>query len=72
MKNFSLTLTDLHEEIIPSTGVLTMTPTKLEVSFKKESAGDITWPKIYGETKPILRHEGKLGNFALRLFFQNF
>ena len=54
----SLTLTDLHEEVIPETGILTMTPTKLEVSFKKESAGDITWSKVYGETKPILRHEG--------------
>jgi hypothetical protein len=30
------------------------------VSIKKQTAGEITWPKIHGSIKPELKHEGIL------------
>lgn len=54
----SLKVADLHEDVIEGSGLLTMTPNKLEISLRKESAGDITWPKLHGEIKPKVTHEG--------------
>jgi len=54
----SLTIPDFHEAILEGTGVLTMTPNKLEITLRKESASEITWPRLWASKKPTVKHEG--------------
>ena len=54
----TLTIPDFHEGILEDTGLLTMTPNKLEITLRKESASEITWPQLWASKKPTVKHEG--------------
>ncbi|CAG5102305.1 Oidioi.mRNA.OKI2018_I69.chr1.g238.t1.cds [Oikopleura dioica] len=56
----SLKIADFHDEVKIETALLTMSPNKVEVSMKKQTAGEITWPKVHGSSPPELKHEGIL------------
>jgi len=56
----SLKINEFHDDVKIETALLTMCPSKVEVSMKKWTAGEITWPKIHGLIKPELKHEGIL------------
>jgi len=56
----SLKIDEFHDEVKIETALLTMYPSKVEVSMKKQVAGEITWPKVHGSIKPELKHEGIL------------
>ena len=54
----SLVINDFYEEIVPETGLLNMTPSKIEVSFKKARGCEITWPRLHSNESPVMKQEG--------------
>ena len=54
----SLVIPDFYEEVIADTGLLNMTPSKIEVSFKKNRSSEITWPRVHGNESPVIKQEG--------------
>jgi len=54
----SLTIPDLYEPVDTETGLLNMTPNKIEVSFKKSRSCEITWPQLHSSDAPIMAQVG--------------
>ena len=54
----SLVIHDFYEDVIVESGLLNMTPSKIEISFKKARSNEITWPQLHNVEKPFMKQEG--------------
>jgi len=54
----SLTIPDFYEPVDVETGLMNMTPNKVEVSFKKSRACEITWPQLHDSHIPKMAQVG--------------
>jgi len=54
----SLTIPDFYEPVDVDTGLMNMTPSKVEVSFKKSRTCEITWPQLHESHVPNMAQVG--------------
>lgn len=54
----SLVIPDFYEDVLTETGLMNMTPSKIEISFKKARSSEITWPRVHQNETPTMKQEG--------------